>query len=183
MDISKAHAKKIMEAHEKMPFEYDGTKLSLDYAETIRDPNSSDTTVLYITGFEGGEQMLKSMVSSWGDAVKSVRAGVFSLNLSYLTTNDASVKSLVTGNLIGFVNFKHLDDRIAAQKKLPALYGVKAWPSRAPQDEDGSYNPPSDTLCVIGFEGSKSELRQYFHDFRDKIISVRIREHHFLFTS
>ena len=84
-----------------------------------------------------------------------------------------------TGRDDGWVTFKHSDDAKAALSELTTKYGVLVdYAILQEGDPDSEQNvPPSDTLCVVGFGGSKSELRRYFHEFRDKIVGVRCREY------
>lgn len=81
-----------------------------------------------------------------------------------------------TGREDGWVNFTNADDARAALAELTTLHGVLVDYATSHEDGVEERVEPSDTICVIGFGGSKSELRRHFHEYRDKITSVRCRE-------
>ena len=80
------------------------------------------------------------------------------------------------GREIGFAFFKTNADAQDAINKLPVLYGISAQFARSTNDPQDALIEPSDTLCIVGFSGTKYELRRYLHDFRNSIISVRRRK-------
>lgn len=148
----------IMEEHRRRRFEHGGRRLAIHY---VTEEPGNQTKTLFIRGFTGGEQRVREMLGSWADAALKIFGGK------------------AEGADVAWVEFPDRDAAQEAMQTLWALYPDLSvdWAKSDPRPEY-DVGEPSQTLCIVGFAGSKQELRRYLGDYRQTIIDVRIPPTH-----
>lgn len=102
-------------------------------------------------------------------------------------TDYCPVKSKLSDGEIAYVTFHSMDDALATKKACAALFphlevtlthGSGA--DRSSRAED--FAKPTDTICVVGYDGTQEEFRKFFDEFRLDIHDVRRRTSISLFS-
>ena len=165
----------VMNEHERLPFLYYNRPLQINYAR-LPEISESRGRILQLTGFAGGEQRLRHMFKHWDERLESIKVGEWAKTRRNYVTNSFTVSSTRSEDGIAYLAFKDSDDALAAMEMCYELYPhIDAFLRRDPAEivEPVDHDIPSDTLCLVGYDGNKAGLRQFLHNYRHLVRDVR----------